>query len=233
MKFLIPLFCLILSSAAHSSGFEQRADDLKALPTLHNGPNCWNTSMIVLGAIDNYRFVSLEEFEYYLSRHCEPLKKMEELSYGHLIVETDVVQGYWGVIDHSFVYFSGELAFSKDSRYPADKPHYDSFKEAFVFSNYNNFSTQEPKEGDSSAARPYRCDFTVKPEVPIFIRPILEMFHKINTGQEELTVVNYKSLVAMADQVRKIEGKSRYTRVLEASIGYQIKFYRKALELVK
>jgi hypothetical protein len=226
MKVFVPFFFLFLTVAAQSSDLETRANALMALPTVHEGPNCWNTSMMVLGALDHYRFVDLTEFEYYLRKYCEPLKNRDDLAHGNLIVESEVVQGWWGTIDHSFVYFSEDRAFGKDSRGASSKPHYDRFEEAFLFSEYRDFSVESPGNGLDGIGRPFHCDFSFKPKIPETIAPVLEQMHKLNTGEILLTDEVYQSLLGQVQELDNgVTNSHSYSRTLMISIREQLHYY--------
>ena len=229
------LTTLFLTPLANSSDMELRADYIATLTPQYTGPNCWNTSMMTFGALDNFRFVDLTEFEYYLRKYCRKLDKDEPLENGILIVAREYDDSdFIDEVLHSFIYFSDDKAFSKDSREPVDVPHFDPFKTAFVFASYKHFYYKIPYGFSGNLATPYSCDFKVKPAIPTNIKNIMDLFHQINTGEINLTTDVYEDLVKMADDIGDLKGKGKhYSRILMDSVREQIRFYKKFLDKIK
>jgi len=94
---------------------------LDGIAPRHDGPNCWNVSLVASGTLPALRHTRAEEFSYYLdSPYCRQLLA-NEITAGDLGVVRELKHGSLHEI-HAYVHVSADLVFSKngtgsDSRY--------------------------------------------------------------------------------------------------------------------
>ncbi|MFS4458833.1 hypothetical protein [Bdellovibrio sp. HCB2-146] len=79
LKFFFILLVLVGSAHAETAVFN--AQELKSLfssPSFHDGPNCYNTSLMALGYVSERMYSSGKELDFYLKNFCQEISTTPE-----------------------------------------------------------------------------------------------------------------------------------------------------------
>lgn len=204
-------------------------------PIALEGPNCFNTALLTNGIVENIRFVSTLEFEYYLKNNCTPLKDISEMQAGDIVVEIDLpeIDFVNGATFHAFVYLSDDKAIGKLSRSVRDQPKIEAFEEAFSYSKVSHLLTQyteAEKEIVDIPARPFRC--RGESNIPDDIKKLFKEFEEANIAKvpvssHQITSWKKRVLKMKTDLTLDKNLDQKFREGIIYSMVYQVYLYEK------
>lgn len=142
---LLTCFSALTSRAAASPSSSQQAltrvQALEGRDPLISGPNCWNSVLYIQDLIENLRYSSPEELQFWLgSAFCEKIEASKDLQAGDVVAIRSQADGEL----HAMTWLNENLVFSKNTSHKRDL--YETQNTDLIFSMFrvNDSSCQSP-----------------------------------------------------------------------------------------
>lgn len=140
--FLLTCFSALTSRAATSSSQAlARVQALEGRDPLISGPNCWNSVLYIQDLVENLRYSSPEELQFWLgSAFCEKIEASKDLQTTDVVAIRSQVDGEL----HAMTWLNENLVFSKNTSHKRDL--YETQNTDLILSMFrvNDSSCQNP-----------------------------------------------------------------------------------------